>query len=83
MNPLAQIIAQLHDARYIEVADHNSYINLVEDLATELAWHLRTLGVEWPDIAREIEASPIPQLATFEMGVTSAIRDLTPWWWTR
>lgn len=76
MNQLVQAVAQLHDARYSEINDHDNYVNLVEDLATELAWHLRTLGIEWTEIAREIEASPIPQLATFEMGVTSAISKL-------
>lgn len=76
MAPLREAVKQLQDARYIAVDDHNEYINLIEDMATELAWHLKTIGIEWEDVANEVQAAPLPQLATFEMGVTSAISKL-------
>lgn len=76
MNPLVAAVAQLKEARYVAPPSQAAYVDLVEDLATELAWHLQTLGIEWSDIAQAIEAAPIPQVATFEMGVTTAISKL-------
>jgi hypothetical protein len=37
ISPLSEAVKQLQDARYIAVEDHNEYINLIEDIATELA----------------------------------------------
>lgn len=50
-HPLAKAIDDLHDARYISVDDKQSYCDLVQDLATECAYHLEALGITWQKIA--------------------------------
>lgn len=49
--PLENAVKALKESRYQRQNDSDHYLDLVQDLATELAWHLDTIGVTWQAIA--------------------------------
>ena len=61
------------EARYIEVADPAEYINLVEDIATECAYHMSVLGISWQEVAHNAHTIIGDDLET---ALTGAISDL-------
>lgn len=70
---LAKAVLTLQEARYIEVADRNEYINLVEDIATECAYHMSVLGISWQEVASNARSILGYDL---EKALTGAISDV-------
>lgn len=70
---LAKAVLALQEARYIEVADRNEYINLVEDIATECAYHMSVLGISWQEVASNARSILGYDL---EKALTGAISDV-------
>lgn len=50
-HPLRVGINAQQEACYVHVPNHADYIDLVQDLATECAFHLAALGITWEDCA--------------------------------
>ncbi|MCQ4610043.1 hypothetical protein KBX14_06330 [Corynebacterium sp. CCUG 61414] len=70
---LAKAVLALQEARYIEVADRAEYINLVEDIATECAYHMSVLGISWQEVASNARSILGYDL---EKALTGAISDV-------
>ena len=45
MEPLITAVKQLQEVRYHQVSNKRDYLDAVEDIAEELAWHLQRLGI--------------------------------------
>ncbi|OFT28410.1 hypothetical protein HMPREF3170_09720 [Corynebacterium sp. HMSC08D02] len=72
---LAKAVLALQEARYIEVADRAEFINLVEDIATECAYHMSVLGISWQEVASNAHTIIGDDLETALTGAISDVRN--------